>query len=97
MYISGWFYRNGSLSNLDRLPMSPEQVQTKFLLFTSANQIAAELLDYKDPGTIQRSSFHPELPTVIITHGFKTSTGTASLQWIMLFIDALFRRVCLFL
>ncbi|OQV19687.1 putative Hepatic triacylglycerol lipase [Hypsibius exemplaris] len=88
----GWFYRNGSLSNLDRLPASPNQIQTKFLLYTSPDQLTAEVLDYKDAASIQRSGFNPALPSVVVIHGFKTSSGTASLQWVMLFIDALFRR-----
>lgn len=91
----GWFYRNGSLSNLNRLPIAPEQMNTKFMLFTTQDQPEAELLDYNDISTIQRSHFRAGLPTFIITHGFKTSKGQASLQWVMLFVDALFRSVSL--
>ncbi|GAV06858.1 hypothetical protein RvY_16774-2 [Ramazzottius varieornatus] len=88
----GWFYRNGSLSNIDRLPASPAEVDTKFLLYTAPNQMTGQLLNYANVSSIHLSNFQPGWPTVVITHGFKTSTGTASLQWVMLYIDALFRR-----
>ncbi|XP_055352659.1 pancreatic triacylglycerol lipase-like isoform X2 [Paramacrobiotus metropolitanus] len=89
----GWFYRNGTLSNLNKLPMDPKQMGTKFLLYTQQNQLQPEQLDYTNPATIQQCSFRAGLPTVVITHGFKTSKGQAGLQWVMLFVDALFRRL----
>ena len=75
---------------IDRLPISPEQIGTLFLLYTSHNTSHPEGLDYNDPNTIETSHYRSDLPTVIVVHGVGDSSSSLYVQ---LFIDALLRKV----
>jgi hypothetical protein len=60
----------GPLSHVGTHPWPPEEIDTKFILFTPTSQFQGELIDWLDPVLLTSSSFDPQLKTVIFSHGF---------------------------
>ncbi|XP_075071626.1 pancreatic triacylglycerol lipase-like [Mixophyes fleayi] len=57
-----------------RLPWTPEQINTRFLLFTRDNQNRYQVISAVDPSTISSSNFRTSRKTRFVIHGF-TSSG----------------------
>ncbi|OQV16971.1 putative Pancreatic lipase-related protein 2 [Hypsibius exemplaris] len=85
----GCFSRVGNFSNLGKLPEMPEYVKTAFLLFTAAEQLVPEYLNYSDPSSIRSSKFRAGQPTVIVIHGFQESSKAG---WISQFQATIFMK-----
>ncbi|XP_063819889.1 pancreatic triacylglycerol lipase-like isoform X2 [Pseudophryne corroboree] len=60
-----------------KLPWSPEQINTRFLLYTRNNQNSFQTISAATPSTISSSNFRTTRKTRFIIHGF-TDSGTAS-------------------
>lgn len=69
------------------LPASPDEIQTKFALFTTTSKNNREFLSYKDTSTIRKSKYNRDLPLKIITHGF---ASTVDQVWMDEMKDTLF-------
>ena len=63
----GCFYKNGTLSSMNKLP---HNTKTVFYLWTFADQPNPQVLDWKRPATIRNSNFRADRPTVVMIHGF---------------------------
>ncbi|XP_007939791.1 pancreatic lipase-related protein 2 [Orycteropus afer afer] len=55
---------------LKLFPWSPEDIGTRFLLYTNENQNNYQLITATDPATIAGSNFQPKRKTRFIIHGF---------------------------
>ena len=54
------------------LPWSPDEIKVKVKLNTKKTGKRQEILDWHNPEKLDKSSFDPTKPTVIITHGFRS-------------------------
>lgn len=71
----GCFARAKSTSPLKKTPQSPNDLDTKFWLFTRGYPISPEELTYSDKRqSIVNSSFNSNKQTKVIAHGFKGSS-----------------------
>ncbi|XP_035698636.1 uncharacterized protein LOC118431502 [Branchiostoma floridae] len=75
----GCFSGEGPYTNTGKLPASPDQLDTKFYLFSRSNAMLAgrQLLDFDSPSTLQLSSFKFEKPVKVWIHGFTSAKGIA--------------------
>ncbi|XP_018015225.1 uncharacterized protein LOC108672111 [Hyalella azteca] len=69
----GCFRDDGAFDYLDVLPSPPEEINTKFLLFTRKNPEAAQIFDPNNATSMQASNFDAESLTKVIVHGFGSS------------------------
>ncbi|XP_040290635.1 pancreatic triacylglycerol lipase-like [Bufo bufo] len=60
-----------------KLPWSPEQIKTRFLLYTKSNQNSFQLISATNPSSISSSNFRTTKKTRFVIHGF-TDSGEAS-------------------
>jgi Lipase len=88
----GCFFKNGTYGNFWRLPLAPEEINTVFYLYTSAEQEDPEVLDFHNATTLLQSSFRADKPTIIMIHGFGSG---AKASWNVAFRAAIFRGVCI--
>lgn len=71
----GCFARAKSTSPLKKTPQSPDDLDTKFWLFTRSNPTDPEELTYGDKRqSIVNSSFASNKATKVIAHGYKGSS-----------------------
>ncbi|XP_075071210.1 pancreatic triacylglycerol lipase-like [Mixophyes fleayi] len=56
-----------------RLPSTPEQINTRFLLFTRDNQNSYQVISAVDPSTISSSNFRTSRKTRFLIHGYTAS------------------------
>lgn len=85
--FKGCFDNNYPFNNTGYfLPNSPENIGTEFLLYTRNNLDKEEIISYRDPAGIRRSSFNRNLPLKVICHGFG---NTKWKPWIHEMKDAL--------
>lgn len=83
----GCFYKNGTLSSMNKLP---HNTKTVFYLWTFADQQNPQVLDWKKPATISNSLFRADRPTVLMIHGF---TNDVNSVWVPDIKAAVFRGV----
>ena len=69
----GCFRDEGPFSYLDLLPAPPEEINTRFFLYTPRNKDAAYQLIYNNGSTIVTSPYNASLPTKVMIHGFGSS------------------------
>lgn len=81
----GCFKDEGPFDYLDTLPVSPEQINTTFTLFTREEKNGYEL-DYENVTTITNSKISNERPIKIIIHGFGSS---GKRHWVVQMTEAL--------
>lgn len=70
--------RNDMTRNIDSAKIEDFSRTTSFMLFTKSNSKEYELLNVDDEDALFKSSFNPELPTKIITHGWTATNTTKS-------------------
>ncbi|XP_038073630.1 pancreatic lipase-related protein 2-like [Patiria miniata] len=68
-------------------PMSPEYINTEFLLYTRLNPSLYMKVDRTDPASVEYSTFSPRRRTVFIIHGF-TEKGSRA-EWMKEMKDTL--------
>ena len=66
----GCFRDEGPFDYLDMLPSSPDEISTRFLLYTRANRQVPETFSYFNYTSMYGSHFNATAPTKIIIHGF---------------------------
>ncbi|CAG7822757.1 unnamed protein product, partial [Allacma fusca] len=66
----GCFRDEGPFDYLDMLPSPPEEIGTKFLLFTRQNRQVPEVFSYFNFTSMYGSYFNSSIPTKVIIHGF---------------------------
>jgi len=71
------------------LPWSPDEIKVKVKLNTKKTGKRQEILDWHNPEKLDKSSFDPTKPTVIITHGFRSGIDK---EWIAELADVLLWR-----
>lgn len=91
----GCFSITGKYFSLTRrpvvvLPQSPEEINTKFLLFTRLNKASPHSLIYNNADSVLRSKFSSSRPTKLIIHGF---LGDGILGWMNRIRQAMLKRV----
>lgn len=67
------------------LPVSPDVIQTAFLLYTPANLNTADEITYNDQASIRQSHFDKNLRIIILIHGF---TNDRTSPWLYDYKDA---------
>ncbi|DBA13653.1 TPA: hypothetical protein GDO54_018637, partial [Pyxicephalus adspersus] len=76
-FSDAWPY-SGSLQRPSaKLPWTPEQINTRFFLYTRSNQNSYQVISATNPSTISSSNFRTSRKTRFVIHGF-TSSGEAS-------------------
>ncbi|XP_055353169.1 pancreatic lipase-related protein 2-like [Paramacrobiotus metropolitanus] len=86
----GCFFKNGTYGNFWMLPSSPKYLQTKFLLYTTADQKDPQLLEYDKPETLTGSAFRADWPTTVFMHGFGNGPENS---WTPSFQAAIFHSI----
>lgn len=69
----GCFRDEGPFNYLDLLPAPPEEINTRFFLYTPRNRDAPHPLVYNNASTILTSPYNATLPTKVMIHGFGSS------------------------
>lgn len=69
----GCFRDEGPFSYLDLLPAPPEEINTRFFLYTARNRDTPHPLVYNNASTIMTSPYNASLPTKVMIHGFGSS------------------------
>lgn len=69
----GCFRDEGPFNYLDLLPAPPEEINTRFFLYTPRNRDVAFPLAYNNVSTILFSPYNNSLPTKVMIHGFGSS------------------------
>ena len=76
----------------EALPLSPERIGTKFLLYTSKDPDSNEtfFINHVNETLLDESGYDPKLPTKFVIHGF---INTIKTEWLYEMKDALLRKV----
>ena len=69
----GCFRDEGPFNYLDLLPAPPEEINTRFFLYTPRNRDASFPLAYNNVSSILNSPYNNSLPTKVMIHGFGSS------------------------
>lgn len=69
----GCFRDEGPFNYLDLLPAPPEEINTRFFLYTSRNRDTPHTLSYHNATSILGSAYNASLPTKVMVHGFGSS------------------------
>lgn len=69
----GCFRDEGPFSYLDLLPAPPEEINTRFFLYTARSRDTPHPLVYNNASTIMTSPYNASLPTKVMIHGFGSS------------------------
>ncbi|EFX80967.1 hypothetical protein DAPPUDRAFT_50682 [Daphnia pulex] len=69
----GCFRDEGPFNYLDLLPAPPEEINTRFFLYTPRNRDVPHPLVYNNASTILTSPYNATLPTKVMIHGFGSS------------------------
>lgn len=69
----GCFRDEGPFSYLDLLPAPPEEINTRFFLYTPRNRDTPHPLVYNNATTILTSPYNASLPSKVMIHGFGSS------------------------
>ena len=69
----GCFRDEGPFNYLDLLPAPPEEINTRFFLYTPRNRDLPHPLVYNNASTILTSPYNASLPTKVMIHGFGSS------------------------
>lgn len=89
----GCFSNDGPFNTIHRpitaLPNRPEEIDTKFLLYSKSNPSEFTLLDYHDEDQLRQSSFNGSLETKIIIHGFRSFSDK---PWVHGLVEELFKH-----
>ncbi|XP_046669748.1 pancreatic triacylglycerol lipase-like [Homalodisca vitripennis] len=84
--VVGCFARAKNSNPLKKTPQSPDDLDTKFWLFTRLNPVEPEELVYGDKRqSIVNSNFNSSKPTKIVAHGFK-GDHIGALKYVELFL-----------
>lgn len=75
--------------SLQLLPQSPDEIGTKFMLFTRSNRESFQLLNDEDEDKLKNSNFDSSKRTIFIVHGF---TESYSVQYAPRMVKALLDR-----
>ena len=68
----GCFSNNFPFNNSENaLPLQPEFIKTRFLLFSTVNDRFPRILDRKDGASLRRTRYNGNLKTKFIIHGFE--------------------------
>lgn len=69
----GCFRDEGPFNYLDLLPSPPEEINTRFFLYTARNRDSPHMLLYNNASTVVTSPYNASLPTKVMIHGFGSS------------------------
>ena len=69
----GCFRDEGPFNYLDLLPAPPEEINTRFFLYTPRNRDTAQTISYHNATSILASAYNASLPTKVMVHGFGSS------------------------
>ncbi|XP_068220718.1 uncharacterized protein [Palaemon carinicauda] len=69
----GCFWDEGPFDYLDMLPSPPEEINTRFLLFTRERRDREKVIKSQNISTILDSHFNTSRPTKMLIHGFGSS------------------------
>ncbi|XP_042857442.1 uncharacterized protein LOC122243795 [Penaeus japonicus] len=73
----GCFRDEGPFDYLDMLPSPPEEINTRFLLYTRERADREKLITYQNISSILNSNFNNSKPTKMLIHGFGSSCYSA--------------------
>ena len=69
----GCFRDEGPFDYLDLLPAAPEEINTRFFLYTTSNREISQQMAYNNASSIVSSAFNAFMPSKIMIHGFGSS------------------------
>ena len=69
----GCFRDEGPFDYLDLLPADPDEINTRFYLYTPYNRDISHPIAYDNATSIMTSSFNASQPSKVMIHGFGSS------------------------
>ena len=69
----GCFRDEGPFDYLDLLPADPDEINTRFFLYTQYNRDISHQMAYDNATSILSSSFNASQPSKVMIHGFGSS------------------------